>query len=223
MQLDIIKNGKKNLVAGFINKGVILLCPFIEKTIIRQTLGAQYLGLGSLFSAILSVLSVAELGFSAAVVYHMYKPAAENDTEKINALLSYYKKAYRVIGLVVFVLGMAVTPFLRSLIKGSYPEEIDLIKLYIIYLLNTCASYFLYSYLESLLVVYQRGDIKSTITSITRIGLLICQTIVLIWTKNYYLFALPPSEKLYRVLSCSRPAVLREILLIVSAFQPFWV
>ena len=190
MQLDIIKNGKKNLVAGFINKGVILLCPFIEKTIIRQTLGAQYLGLGSLFSAILSVLSVAELGFSAAVVYHMYKPAAENDTEKINALLSYYKKAYRVIGLVVFVLGMAVTPFLRSLIKGSYPEEIDLIKLYIIYLLNTCASYFLYSYLESLLVVYQRGDIKSTITSITRIGLLICQTIVLIWTKNYYLFAL---------------------------------
>ena len=190
MQIDVIKNGKKNLIAGIINKGIVLLCPFIEKTIIRQTLGAQYLGLGSLFSSILSVLSVAELGFSAAVVYHMYKPAAEGNTEKINALLFYYRKAYRIIGLVVFVLGMAVTPFLRNLIRGSYPEDINLIKLYIIYLMNTCISYFLYSYLESVLVVYQRGDVKSTITSIVRISLLIGQTVVLVLTKNYYLFAL---------------------------------
>ena len=190
MQLDVIKNGKKNLVAGLANRIILLICPFIEKKVIQYILGAQYLGLGSLFSSILSVLSITELGFSTAVVYHMYKPAAEGNTEKINVLLAYYRKAYRVIGLVIFGAGIAVIPFLRNLIHGSYPEDINLVKLYMVYLINTCVSYFMFSYLESLLVVYQRGDIKSTINSAVRVVLLICQVAVLFITKNYFYFAL---------------------------------
>lgn len=189
MQIDVIQNGKKNLIAGFANKIILLICPFIEKTVIQYTLGAQYLGLGSLFSAILSVLSITELGFSTAVVYHMYKPAAEGDTVKINALLAYYKKAYRMIGLTILGVGLLIIPFLGYLIKGSYPEEINLTAIYLVYLANTVVSYFLYSYLESILVVYQQGNIKSTINSFVRLMLLIFQVLTLLLTKNYYCFA----------------------------------
>lgn len=190
MQIDVVRNGKKNLLAGFVNRVIVLLCPFIERTIINNILGAQYLGLGSLFSSILSVLSITELGFSSAVVYHMYKPAAEGNVEKLNALLAFYRKAYRIIGFTIFGIGIAVIPFLRSLINGSYPEGINLAALYLIYLFNSCISYFMFSYLGSILVVYQRDDINSTINTVIRVLFVGCQILVLVLTKNYYYFAL---------------------------------
>jgi len=190
MEINVIKNGKKNLLAGFINRIIVLLCPFIERKILVRTIGADYLGLGSLFSSILTVLSVTELGFSSAIVYNMYKPAAEGDTLKINALLAFYKKAYRIIGAVIFVIGIAVIPFLRSLIKGSYPEGTNLPLLYLIFLSNTCISYFMYSYLGSILAVYQREDVTSTINSVMRLVFLGCQIVILVLTKNYYYLAL---------------------------------
>ena len=190
MQINVVKNGKKNILMGFINRIVFLLCPFIERTFIIRILGAQYLGLGSLFTSILSVLSITELGFGSAVIYNLYKPVAEGDTRKINALLAYYKKAYQIIGLVILVAGLAVIPFLRNLIKGSYPEGINLTALYLIFLLNSCIGYFIFAYYNSILVVYQREDIKSAINSIVKIFVVACKIAVLILIKNYYYFAL---------------------------------
>ena len=190
MQIDVVRNGKKNLAEGFVNRMVLLLCPFVERTVIYYILGVQYLGLGSLFSAIISVLSVTELGISSAVVYSMYKPAAEGDTRKLNGLLSYYKKAYRLVGFCILGAGLLVIPFLRRLINGPYPEEINLTALYVIYVLNSCASYFLFSYIDAVLVVHQRNDISSSVNTIVRLLLLGCQIAVLVLTKNYYYFAL---------------------------------
>ena len=73
MNLDVVRNAKRNLIFGVISRVIAVSCPFITKTVIQYTLGEHYLGLGSLFSAILSVLSMAELGFSSAIVYSMYK------------------------------------------------------------------------------------------------------------------------------------------------------
>ena len=190
MNINVIKNGKKNMLTGFVNQLVYFLCSFISRSVINTILGVQYLGLGSLFTSIISVLGVTELGFSSAVVYHMYKLAAESDTIKMNALLSYYKKAYRIIGLVILLLGISLIPFLPNLIRGTYPEEIDLTWLYLIYLMNSCLGYFLFSYLDSILVVYQREDIKSTVNTIVKLSILICQIIILSLTKNYYYYAI---------------------------------
>ena len=98
MNLDVMKNAKRNIIAGIANKLALILCPFVTRTIIQYTLGAEYLGLDSLFSSVISILSLSELGFGTAVVYHMYRPVAENDTETVCALLNFYKKVYRCIG-----------------------------------------------------------------------------------------------------------------------------
>lgn len=119
-------NTSRNAVSGIIKVIVKIALPFIIRTSLLYYLGKEYLGLNSLFSSILSVLNLAELGFSSAVVYRLYKPFADNDKKTVGAYLSYLKKIYRVIGCVVFGVGIVLTPFLPKLINGSYPDDINL-------------------------------------------------------------------------------------------------
>ena len=114
MKINRTKNAARNMVMGFINKIIVLLLPFLVRTAFIYSLGAEYLGLNSLFSSILSVLSVAELGFSSAVVFSMYEPIAQNQQAKICALLNYYRSIYRVIGTVVLIGGVVLSHFCRD-------------------------------------------------------------------------------------------------------------
>ncbi len=190
MQLDIIKNAKRNIFFGFINKLIVLLNPFVTRTVIIYQLGNEYLGLDSLFTSILTVLSLSEMGFSSAVVYNLYKPIANSDTEQVNALLNFYRKAYRFIGCFILFIGILLIPFIPNLIKGSHPNEINLTRLYLIYLTNTVLSYFMYAYLTALITVYQRNDLNSRINSCITLLSTIIQIIIIIVTKDYYLYAI---------------------------------
>lgn len=158
MKIDVKKNAKRNIIFGLANKIVLLFFPFFIKAFINTYLGSEYLGLNSLFTSILSVLSLTELGISSALVYHMYKPIAEDDTKKICALLNFYRKTYLVIGIVTSFLGLLLMPLLPSLIKGECPVDINIYIIYLIQLLANCISYFMFGYKQSLLVAYQRED-----------------------------------------------------------------
>ena len=82
-------------------------------------------------------MNLTELGFSNAIVFSMYKPIVNNDKDTICALMNLYKKVYRVIGIVILIIGLILLPFLNYLINGSYPNDINIQVLYLIYLLNT--------------------------------------------------------------------------------------
>lgn len=137
------------------------------RTAFIYSLGAEYLGLNSLFSSILSVLSVAELGFSSAVVFSMYGPIAKNQQDKICALLNYYRSIYRVIGTVVLAGGIALMPFLPKLINGECPDELNIYILFAMYLFNTVSSYWFMAYKKSVLEAFQRNDYISLNDTIT--------------------------------------------------------
>lgn len=179
---------KKNILSGFINKLITLFLPFLIRTIIIKKLGAEYLGLSSLFTSILQVLNMAELGFSSAIVFSLYKPMAEKNTAEICALLHYYKNIYKVVGIVISVVGCILIPFLPNLINGSYPSDIDLYVLYIIFLANTSVSYFAFAYKSVLLTADQHQNIISnidTILCILRYGIQIAMLIII---SNYYAY-----------------------------------
>lgn len=125
----------RNIVWGIVEKIITILMPFICRTVFIKVLGAEYLGLNSLFSSILQVLSISELGIGTAIVFSMYKPIAEDDEETLCALLNVYKKIYQVIGTVILAVGLSIIPILPKLISGSYPLEINIYALYLIYLL----------------------------------------------------------------------------------------
>ena len=126
-------------------------------------MGAEYLGLNGLFSNIFAFLNLAELGVGSAIVFSMYKPIAENDIEKVNALQKLYKKFYLIIATVIMVLGLAIMPFLDVFIKGGLTINVNLYLLYFMYLVNTLASYFC-AHKRSIIFAYQRNDIENKLT-----------------------------------------------------------
>ena len=117
MRLEISKNAKRNIAFGILNKLITTFYPFLIRTFIIHKIGAEYLGLNSLFSAILQVLNLTELGFSSAVVFSMYKPIAEDDEITLCAILKFYKKVYFLVGLIITILGVAILPLDPYLIK----------------------------------------------------------------------------------------------------------
>lgn len=185
-----LKNAKRNIIFELTNTVVKNILPFISRTVLIYVLGKTYLGLNSLFTSILQVLSLADLGFGSAIVYNMYKPIAEGDSEKVNALLNLYRKIYRIVGIGILVIGLGLLPFLRRLIKGDIPPDMNLYVLYLINLGNTVISYFLFAYKKSLLSANQRSDIISKIDMIFNgAGNILC-TILLLLFKNYYFYCI---------------------------------
>lgn len=198
------KNAKRNMVSEFINKMISLLLPFLIRTVIIYELGAMFLGLNSLFSSILTVLSLAELGFSSAMVFSMYEPIAKGNDAEVCALLNLYRKIYRYIGSVIFIIGIIISFFLDKIIKGDVPADINIYYLYFIFLSGTCLSYFLFAYKESLLIAHQRTDIVNNVATITSIIINICQILSLLLIRNYYAFCIfiPISSILRNIIIC---------------------
>lgn len=188
MKLNRTKNGIRNMIWGILNKMINTIVPFAIRTVFIYFLGSEYLGLNSLFTSILTVLNLAELGFSNAIVFNMYKPIADNDTNTICALMNYYKKVYHLIGIIVSLTGIIVIPFLPRLIEGEIPEDINLTLLYILYLFNTAVSYFLFAYKNCILTAYQREDIISRINIVLKTIMYFGQFFVLVVLKNYYAY-----------------------------------
>lgn len=179
-------NSIKNMKYAIVGQGIGLLISFVSRMIFVRSLSAEYLGLNGLFTNILSILSLAELGVGAAINYSLYKPLAEKEIYKIKALMGLYKKAYYSIGIIIAVVGTALVPFLGYLIKDM-PDVPHIELIYLLFVINSSISYF-FSYKRSLII----ADQKRYITTIYRYGfyflLNIAQIIVLVLTKNYFFY-----------------------------------
>ena len=186
MKLDFQKNVKRNMLANAASSGIKLLFPFLNRTLFLWLLGPAYLGLNGLFASILGVLMLAELGFGTAVVCSMYKPVADDDRELLCAYLRFYRTIYRWVGAVIFLGGLALLPFLDRLVHGTTPPDIDLHVLYIIHLVNTAASYFLFAYRGVVLGAHHRNDVITNIRTAVSVAQYVAVFLILLVTRNYY-------------------------------------
>lgn len=182
------KKSIKNLIYGVGSQVVLTLIPFITRTIFISQLGEAYLGVNSLFTSILSVLSLAELGIGNIVVYSLYKPLAQKETSKITALVKFYRRIYSGIAFTVLMVGVALLPFLQYLVK--LPSNMDHLRLYyFLFVLNSAISY-LYVYKTSIINADQKQYIVSLYTSIAAVGQNIAQIIILLCFKNFLMYLL---------------------------------
>ena len=189
MKIERTRNATRNIFFGVILKVYQIFLPFLMRTALIYLLGAQYLGLNGLFTSILQVLNLAELGVGNAMVYSMYKPIVDDDTETICALMLLYRKYYRIIGCVILGAGLLVVPILPNLIKmDTVPEGIDIYILYMMNLSATVLTYWLFAYKNCLLAAFQRGDISSKITLITNSITYLIQFLVLFCLHDFYLY-----------------------------------
>lgn len=188
MKSSNVRNTTRNILGGFLNRFVTIAVTFLSRTMLIYLLGAEYLGLDSLFASVLQMLNIAELGFSSAVVFNMYKPIATHNTEQICALLKLYRKTYRVIGVVILAAGLILTPLLPYIIKEGIPSELNLYLLYFIFLGNTVAGYWLFAYKKSLFSAHQQERINSNINTAMILAKVTAQFVVIVLFRNYYLY-----------------------------------
>ena len=179
-------NSIKNAVVATAMNLITILIGFVAQKIFIDVLGTEYLGINGLFTNILSMLGIIELGLGSAIIYHLYKPIADKDTEKIKSLMQFYKIGYRIIALLVTIIGLLIIPFI-GFIVGEVTITTNIVYIYILFLIDIVVSYLL-SYKRSILYANQQTYIVNVIHIGYIIIMNIAQLIALIITKNYILY-----------------------------------
>lgn len=180
------KESVKNIVAAMISYFVTLIVGFVARSYFVQLLGAEYLGINSLFCNIISVMSVVELGFGSAIIYNLYRPLSNNEIEQIKSLMKFYQKVYRVIAGVVFVLGMTIMPFIPVIVGETTINE-NLFILFFLFVVDATASYLL-TYKRSIFYADQRNYIVNLIHAVLYLLINISQICILSIYKNYVIY-----------------------------------
>lgn len=177
-----------NMIVSIVNNFITLIAGYILQIVFVKTLGAEYLGVNGLFSNIITFLGLIELGVGTAIVYHLYKPVAENNEKEIAKLIRYYKKCYIIIAIIVLIIGISIMPFLPSIVgKISISENLNLIYLLI---LSEVVSSYLLSYKRTILYVNQKNYVANIFHIAYTIILNTIEILILITTKNFILYLL---------------------------------
>lgn len=182
------EKASKNLIMGMLNKIVVLLLTFFSRRLFIQYIGVQFLGINGLFSNVLTLLSMADLGFGVAMSFSLYEPLANNNKTKIAALINFYKRIYNTIAIVVAIIGASLTPFLKYLINMD--RDIAYLHIYyLVFLANTVISY-LFVYKSTIVSADQKSYIVNKYSLILNIAKIMCQMLVIVWLGNYLVYIL---------------------------------
>lgn len=178
----------RNVTSNIVQMAINVVISFVGRIIFVQILDASYLGINGLFSNILTILSLADMGMTTAMMYHLYKPIAENNHDKIRDLIGYFRKIYRTIASVVCSAGILLIPFLKYII--NLESEIPYIyAYYMLALLNVVISY-LFVYRTTLVIADQKNYILNKYIIGFRVLTFVLQNIVLILFRSYLIYLL---------------------------------
>ena len=177
------RNSVKNLSYAVIGQAIGFVISFIARIFFIKTLGREYLGLNGLFTNVLTILSLAELGVGEAITFSLYKPLAENNTKKCTMLMQVYKKVYTIIGLAILIIGLSLTPFLPLIIK-KMPDIPYINLIYALFVVNTAVSYF-FSYKRNLIIADQKRYIATFYRYLAHAVFTFLEIVYLIIFKNY--------------------------------------
>ena len=177
-------NSLKNMVFGLGGQVASLLLGFVTRWVFIATLGKEYLGVSGLFSNVLGLLSLANLGFGSAIIYSLYRPLAQNDHASVKGYMEIYRKVYAVMGVVVLLLGLALLPALPYLIEGEVTIGEDLRLLYVLFLLQSAVSYF-FAYKQSLLTASQQNRVISIYHTVFMVLRNVLETMLLLAFRAY--------------------------------------
>ena len=180
------ENFLKNIKSAFAFQALSVIINFVSRKLFLMVLTTEYLGLNGIFSNILSMLSLSEMGIGSAITYSLYKPLAEGDQERVASLMALYRRAYRIMGILTMLLGGALAPFLPLLIRDM-PDIPHIYLIYLIYVLNSALSYF-YSYKHSLIAADQKRYVLTAYYGWQQLATAIVQISLLLWTRNYFVY-----------------------------------
>lgn len=191
MEASRINKSLKNTLFGIAGMFCSLVVSFATKSVFVRLLGAEYNGVNGLFTNILQVLNLAELGFATSIAYALYKPLKAGDKQTTAALMSYFARVYRIIAIVVTVAGCCCIPFLQYLIAEDISElsfSLNQLRGYFaMFLANTVCSYLL-AYKRTVITADQNNYLITNVDNLCNILLNVAQIVLLLIYKNFYAY-----------------------------------
>ena len=181
-----VESSIKNSICAMASNITAILIGIIAQIFFIKILGIEYLGLNGLFTNIISMLGIIELGMGSAIIYNLYRPMATGDSKTINSLMRFYKKAYNIITIIVLIIGLSITPFIDFFIE-KITIDINIYLVYVLFILDVVCSYIL-SYKRSILYADQRNYVINLVHMGYLVILNVFQLLFLMITKNYYIY-----------------------------------
>lgn len=182
------ENSTRNTMVAMVAKMLAIIAGFCTRVIFTRVLSESYVGVNGLFTNLLNILNLSELGIGTAIIYGLYKPIVDKDIEKQKSLMQVYKWFFRGLATILFVIGLLLIPFMDILMKTK-PEGENIVLIYLIYLIN-CVMTYLFIYKKTLIDAYQLSYIGVIYQTVFLVLQNILQIIVLLTTKNFLLFVL---------------------------------
>lgn len=177
----------RNIIIAFLSNILVTILSFFTSRIIKDHLGLEVLGLNGVFSNIISILSLSEMGIGTAITFALYEPLSSNNRDLIKSIMQFYKKAYRIVAVVVAGFGLILLPFIRYFVKTKNYSISYINEVYLLFLFNSVISYLLV-YKRTLIVADQKNYVITLLTLIYTFALKIIQLLVVYYTSNYLLF-----------------------------------
>lgn len=190
IQMGRVRYATRNIIFGLGGSVITMLAHFVLRKVFISELDKALLGVETMYTDILTVLSLAELGIGTAVNYNLYGPVARGEREKVKSYMLLYKKAYRVIAVVIGTVGVLLVPFLPMILKDPGNITTGEMRLYyLIFLFNTVSTYFV-AYKYSLTNAEQKNYIQTNVNTVTKLISYACQTVALLVLPNFLLYLL---------------------------------
>ena len=184
-----VKRFLQNMAVGVGGQMFTYILQFISRTVFIYTLGKEYLGISGLFSNIIGVLSVTELGLGAAVTFSLYAPLANDDKKRINSIMRMLRRAYFLIGAFILAAGIILIPFLPYLMKKT-TDLVNIPFIFMLYVIETVSSYWFCSYKSLIFNADQKRYVVNLYSYFAKIIGTACQIVVLFTLKSYVLYAI---------------------------------
>ena len=162
----------------------------VDRYVFLMVLNETYLGVSSLFSSLIGILSFADLGLNNAFTFCFYKPIEERNIQHIQSILNVFKKTIRYIAIIIAVAGLSVIPFLRIFVhNGEAFSDRQLVVYYLIALSKTVLSYWMMyktCYVTACQKAYKLVPFNLTAKLVT----ILVQIIVLLVCKSFVIWSL---------------------------------
>lgn len=182
-------NSLRNAAGSLGGQMAAALLRFACRTVFLRTLGAEFLGISSLYTNVLTILSISELGISTVITYSLYEPLAREDWQKVRSLMDFYKKAYRAVALAILVIGLALMPFLPRLMTGV-TDKVNIYHYYLLYLAQSVVSYGFFAYKQTLLIADQKKYLVDAVTTLGLMAVNLLQILSMLVLRSFLVYTL---------------------------------
>lgn len=181
------KVAMKSSMIGLFSKTITIAFSLIVTKFFVEYIGIETQGINRVYSDLLGFLQLAELGIGTAITYALYQPIVDKNIRQIQALMDLYKKLYRIIFLIIVILGVCLIPLIPVFVTDSTFSRAYLTIIYLIQL-ATSASTYLLAYKRNLLYADQKQYISTMIDAMANLFGNLCCIAAIVWTRSYCIY-----------------------------------